>query len=146
MPPSDSDEHQASLALAIVNARVWTSDARRPWADAVLTRGDVIVAVGSSAEFRKRAGTGASVIDAGGRMVVSLAATGRLASDEPADLAIVDRVADASASATSAEGDFVLVLERGRVIVDRLENDVISAIACLKSSTCGRIASSSCGA
>ena len=27
-------------ALAIVNARVWTGDTRRPWADAVLVRGE----------------------------------------------------------------------------------------------------------
>ena len=120
MPHPESGSSSASLALAIVNARVWTRDAQRPWADAVLVRGDVIVAVGSSAELRKRAGAGASVIDAGGRMVVSLAANGRVASDEPADLAIVDRVADTSASAASSEGDFVFVLERGRPTVDRL--------------------------
>jgi imidazolonepropionase-like amidohydrolase len=120
MPHPDSDGSIASLAFAIVNARVWTSDERRPWADAVLVQGDVIVAVGSSAELRKRAGAGASVIDAGGRMVVPLAANGRLASDEPADLAIVDRIADASAATTSSEGDYVFVLEKGRLTVDRL--------------------------
>ena len=56
-------------ALAIVNARVWTGDARRPWADAVLVRGDRIDVVGSSAEVRKRAGTGIRTIDAKGMMV-----------------------------------------------------------------------------
>ena len=56
-------------ALAIVNARVWTGDARRPWADAVLVRGERIELVGSSAEVKKRAGTAVRTIDAKGMMV-----------------------------------------------------------------------------
>ena len=54
--------------LAIVNARVWTGDPRRPWADAVLVRGERIEAVGSSAEIKKRAGR-ARILDAKGMMV-----------------------------------------------------------------------------
>jgi len=57
-------------ALAVVNARVWTGDDRRRWADALLTAGERIVAVGSSAEVMKRAGGRPRVIDAGGRLVV----------------------------------------------------------------------------
>ncbi|NUQ10707.1 MAG: amidohydrolase [Gemmatimonadaceae bacterium] len=54
-------------SLAIVNARVWTGDSTRPWADAVAISGDTILAVGSSAEIRK---LGAErVIDARGGMV-----------------------------------------------------------------------------
>jgi len=108
------------LAFAIVNARVWTRDERRPWADAVLSRGEAIVAVGASAELRKRAGAAASVIDAGGRMVIPSAANGRLAPGEPADLAIVDRVTDAHAASTPDERDLVFVLEKGQVVVNRL--------------------------
>ena len=55
-------------ALAIVNARVWTGDARRPWADAVFIRGERIEAVGSSAEVRKLAGE-ARTVDARGMML-----------------------------------------------------------------------------
>ena len=55
-------------ALAIVNARVWTSDARRPWADAVFIRGERIEAVGSSAEVKKLAGA-ARIVDARGMMI-----------------------------------------------------------------------------
>jgi len=58
------------VTLAIVNARVWTGDVRRPWADAVAISGDRITAVGSSAEIRKLATAGARVIDAKGAMVV----------------------------------------------------------------------------
>ncbi len=54
--------------LAIVNARVWTGDAQRPWADAVLVRGEKIESVGSSAEIRKRA-RDAVVVDAKGKLV-----------------------------------------------------------------------------
>jgi predicted amidohydrolase YtcJ len=58
------------VTLAVVNARVWTADARRPWAEAVAVAGDRIVAVGSSAEVRKLAGASTRVIDAAGGMVV----------------------------------------------------------------------------
>jgi predicted amidohydrolase YtcJ len=64
-----SREGQEPVSLAVVNARVWTGDARRPWADALAARGERIAAVGSSAEIRKLAG-GAEVIDARGQMVV----------------------------------------------------------------------------
>ncbi|MBI2407944.1 MAG: amidohydrolase [Gemmatimonadetes bacterium] len=60
----------AVISLAIVNARVWTGDTRRPWADAVAVDGARIAAVGSSAEIRKLAGTQTRVIDAHGAMVV----------------------------------------------------------------------------
>ena len=61
---------QAPVSLAIVNARVWTGDPRRPWADAVAVRGDRIAAVGSSAEVRKMAIASTRVIDAKGQMLV----------------------------------------------------------------------------
>ena len=57
-------------SLAIVNARVWTGDDARPWADAIAIAGDEIVAVGSSAEVRKLARPDTRVIDGSGRMVV----------------------------------------------------------------------------
>lgn len=38
----------------VVNARIRTGDPRRPWADAAALAGDRVVAVGSSAELRKR--------------------------------------------------------------------------------------------
>ena len=50
--------------IAVVNTRVWTGADRRPWADALLTDGERIVFVGSSAEVMKRSGAGVRVIDA----------------------------------------------------------------------------------
>jgi len=57
-------------SLAVVNARVWTGDPARPWADAVAITGDRIAMVGSSAEVRKTTTSATTVIDARGMMVV----------------------------------------------------------------------------
>jgi predicted amidohydrolase YtcJ len=57
-------------SIAIVNARVWTGDDRRRWADAILTDGARIAVVGSSAEVMKRVTSATRVIDAKGKLVV----------------------------------------------------------------------------
>ena len=57
-------------SLAIVNARVWTGDERRPWADALLTSGDRITQIGASAEVMKRVNATTRVLDARGMLVV----------------------------------------------------------------------------
>lgn len=57
-------------SLAIVNARVWTGDPGRPWADALAIRGDILALVGSGAEVRKMVTPQTRVIDAGGKMIV----------------------------------------------------------------------------
>src|SRR3954463_5716343 len=67
---STSSTIAPATTLAIVNARVWTGDSTRPWADAVAVTGDRISAVGSSAEIRKLASTVTRVIDANGQMLV----------------------------------------------------------------------------
>ena len=59
-----------TTSLAIVNARVWTGDPRRPWADAVAITGDRIGAVGSSAEVMKTVSEATRVVDAKGQMLV----------------------------------------------------------------------------
>jgi predicted amidohydrolase YtcJ len=66
---SSRDSASAPVTLAIVNARLWTGDDRRPWADAIAIRDSLIAIVGSSAEVRKAAGD-ARVIDAQGQMIV----------------------------------------------------------------------------
>lgn len=52
----------------IVNARIATGDAQRPWADAMLLEGETVIAMGASAALKKRAGD-AEVIDAKGAVV-----------------------------------------------------------------------------
>jgi predicted amidohydrolase YtcJ len=61
------NQSTSGASLAIVNARVWTGDSIRPWADAIAVSGDTILAVGSSAEIRKIGA--ARVVDAKGGMV-----------------------------------------------------------------------------
>jgi len=70
--PHDSAP-DSPVTLAVVNAKVWTGDSRRPWADAVAVRGDRIAAVGSSAEVRKLAAGAVGtvrVVDARGQLLV----------------------------------------------------------------------------
>src|SRR5690606_24102625 len=51
-------------------ARVWTGDAAPPWAEAVASRGERIVAVGSNDEIGRYVGDGTEVIEAAGGMLV----------------------------------------------------------------------------
>lgn len=55
-------------ALAIINARVYTGDAARPWAEAISIHNNRIAAVGTTAEVT--AGGAAQTIDAGGRLLL----------------------------------------------------------------------------
>ena len=57
------------ITLAVVNARVWTGDPARPWAEALAAKGEQIVAVGTSEQIRQRA-AGVTPIDAAGRLIV----------------------------------------------------------------------------
>ena len=61
--------HAQSIDLAIVNARVYTADAARPWAEAVAMSGDRIAAVGTTAEIRKLTGSSTKVLDLRGAFV-----------------------------------------------------------------------------
>lgn len=105
--------------FAMVNARVWTNDPRRPWADALLVRNGRILAVGSSAELRKRTGADATVVDATGRLVVPGQPDGRLVPGETASLAMIERPADTDASGTPLEREVVFSMVDGIVVVDR---------------------------
>lgn len=60
---------EPTVTLAIVNARVWTGDSARPWADGIAVTGSRIRAVGSSAEIRKMASPVTRIIDAKGMFV-----------------------------------------------------------------------------
>lgn len=53
-----------------VNARIWTGDPTRPEADAMLVRGNRILAIGNDADVRARADAGASFEDLDGRRVL----------------------------------------------------------------------------
>jgi len=115
---SDAIDTPGERTLAIVNARVWTGDDHRPWADAVLVRGSRIAGVGSSAEIRKRAGAEATIVDAKAMMVVPSAPDGRIAVGFPASLVIVERALNEPPLSGRAEAT-VLSIEEGVVVVDR---------------------------
>ena len=53
----------------LVNARIWTGDSARPWAEALAVHNGRVVAVGSRADVARVAGSGARVEDLDGRFV-----------------------------------------------------------------------------
>ncbi len=56
--------------LVIRDVRVWTGDPARPWADAVASRGDTIIAVGAAADVEHLVGPDTEVIAVPGSMLV----------------------------------------------------------------------------
>lgn len=58
-----------ATAQVLVNARIWTGDSARPWAEAVAVHGGRVVAVGSRDEVLDAAGRAARIEDLGGRFV-----------------------------------------------------------------------------
>ncbi len=59
----------AAPDLVISNARVFTADPERPWAEAVAVRDGKILAVGTSSEIAALAASNTRSIDAGGRLL-----------------------------------------------------------------------------
>jgi predicted amidohydrolase YtcJ len=57
------------ITLALVNGKVWTGDPWKPQAEAIAIGGERIVAIGTTDEVKKQAGT-AETIDLGGQFVV----------------------------------------------------------------------------
>jgi predicted amidohydrolase YtcJ len=55
--------------LALVNGRVYTVDAQRPWAEAIAVAGDRVIAVGTVAEIQKHVGPATRTLDLGGAFV-----------------------------------------------------------------------------
>src|SRR5215207_3352312 len=60
--PSDAD-------IIVRNARIWTGDTTRPYAQALAIRGERIIAVGANADADARRTPRTRVIDVGGRFV-----------------------------------------------------------------------------
>src|SRR5262245_57176895 len=57
-------------ATLVVRGKIWTGDAKRPWAEAVAARDEEIVAVGTRDEIAPLVGAATQAIDAGDGMVV----------------------------------------------------------------------------
>ena len=58
-----------TATFAVVNARAWTGDPNRSWAEAVAVDGERILAVGSGAEIRALCGASTRIVDAKGAML-----------------------------------------------------------------------------
>jgi predicted amidohydrolase YtcJ len=54
----------------LIHGRVYTVDAKQPWAQAVAIRGEKIIAVGDDSEIEKLRGPRTKIIDAGGKLVL----------------------------------------------------------------------------
>lgn len=108
-----------AIRIAIVNARVRTGNPRRPWADAVLVRDDVVELVGSSAEVRKLADATVRTIDARGMLVMATEPGAVLEPGTLANLEITD--ADTNRASPEETGDARVVFRMlaGRVVLDR---------------------------
>lgn len=125
VPPASAPASHPESAVAIVNARVWTGDPRRPWADAVLVRGDRIVAVGSSAEVNKRTDKGTRIIDARGFMLTPglvdshVHLLGTIVPGALADLVLIDCDVTRIAPETIRDAQVMLTMTGGRVVYDR---------------------------
>jgi len=65
-----SEPQPEAASLIVRDARVWTGDAARPWAEAVAVYGENITAVGTTAEIDRLVGPGTKLIDADGGMLV----------------------------------------------------------------------------
>ncbi|MEX2123748.1 MAG: amidohydrolase [Woeseia sp.] len=61
---------QVKATLVVTAARVWTGDREKPWADAVASDGETIVAVGTAAEIEPYVGEDTEVISVPGTLLV----------------------------------------------------------------------------
>lgn len=67
-PPAGDTIEKASLVVR--NARIYTANPARPWADALACAGTNIVRVGTESQVDRLAASATAVIDAGGRLVL----------------------------------------------------------------------------
>lgn len=67
---TEKDTSQTAPDLALINGRVWTGNKSAPWAEAVASRGERIVAVGSNDEIKKLIAASTRVIDLQGRLAL----------------------------------------------------------------------------
>ena len=63
-------EAPETASLVVRDARVWTGNSDQPWAEAVASRGDSIIAVGSNTEIEALIGEDTEVISVTGSMLV----------------------------------------------------------------------------
>lgn len=110
---------ESPTRLAIVNARVFTGNPRRPWADAVLFRDDRVELVGSSAEVRKRIDATVRTIDARGMFVRPAEKDGVLEAGALADIVMLDRDITRATPEETSDAEVMLLVVAGRIVSGR---------------------------
>lgn len=63
-------EHSAKASLALINGKIWTGNKANPWAQALASRGDRIIAIGSTEEINRLIEAQTRVVDLKGRLAV----------------------------------------------------------------------------
>src|SRR6266545_4780485 len=69
-PPGCGAKKVVPTTFAITNAKVYTGDPRKPWAEAIAWSGDRIVAVGPRRAVERKLGPKPRLIAAGGMLVL----------------------------------------------------------------------------
>src|SRR5215469_9936934 len=67
---SASQAPPASADVVVIHGRIYTLDAKHPWAQAIAIRGERILAVGKDREILRRQNSSTKIIDAKGRLVL----------------------------------------------------------------------------
>ena len=66
---SNQSGNKNQITLAVINARIWTGDSQKPWAEAIAISGDTISFVGTTADCKKLVGTSTQIFDAQNQMI-----------------------------------------------------------------------------
>ena len=66
----DAQESPEYASLVVTDARIWTGDSARPWAEAIASQGETILAVGSAADIAPFIGEDTEIISIPGSMLV----------------------------------------------------------------------------
>src|SRR5215471_15015238 len=56
--------------LVLINGKIWTGNTAKPWADAIATKGERILLVGSNDEAKKLTSPQTKVLDLQGKLVL----------------------------------------------------------------------------
>src|SRR5262249_15626732 len=66
----DFSKTQPRAQLALINGRIWTGDKSKPWAEALASRDERIIAIGTTDEIKSLTDEKTRVIDLGGKLAL----------------------------------------------------------------------------
>jgi predicted amidohydrolase YtcJ len=65
-----SVSQRPTATLVVINAHIWTGSSAHPWASSLAVKGDTLIFVGDSTEYKNYLSDSTSIIDAQGQMIV----------------------------------------------------------------------------